>query len=462
MLLRLTFPSGRYYAARAEEPSRPEWPPHPGRLYSALVAAAYRSGSGMTATRRAALEWLEQQPPPHIAAPHADLTAAPLCYVPPGDIRGQKGGKGEERYEHGLHRWRQPRHFPSAVILGDPCVWYGWELDPEARVFDHLTAIAAGITHLGTSHSMAVVALQPGHLPLAATFVPDPGGKEFLRVPVPGRLSELDAIFAGHLGVRRPIPACEPLIAYRTLQHHPIEVEPPRLEFIVLRLSGLPLDVDRAAELARALRRAVMAVLGDQAPEAVHGHGPSQEHVAWLPLPDVGHPHAAGRILGLGVGLPRDLPPEPRATLLSALARLDGVRLADGRRAELAPLAPAEPRPLTLLPRTWIGPSATWSTVTPVVLDRPPKRPETSRLQQALIESLIHAGCPSPETLELSPFSRFTGAPAALRVPSPDGKPRFHATLRFDRPLTGPLIAGRQRFFGVGLFRPLAEHDEFC
>lgn len=55
MWLRVSFPSGRYYAARAEDPAMPEWPPHPSRIFSGLVAAAYRSIPGMTAKRRAVL-----------------------------------------------------------------------------------------------------------------------------------------------------------------------------------------------------------------------------------------------------------------------------------------------------------------------------------------------------------------------------------------------------------------------
>ncbi len=453
MWLRVSFPSGRCYAARAEDPAVPEWPPHPSRVFSALVAAAYRSGGGMTARRRTALEWFEGLPPPVIAAPAADLAAAPVSYVPTGDRAKPKDSKGEEKREHPVHRGRQPRHFPGAIILGEPVVGYGWAVEADESTLAVLADIAAGVTHVGTSHALALVEFGAGTLPVPATLAPDPLGGEFLRIPAPGRLAELDALYQGNAGVRRPAPACEPLAAYRSLTADSARTSPARMELIALRLTGSTHDADRAADLARAVRRAVMAVLGDRAPVAVHGHG-AGAHVAWLPLPDVGHAHAGGRIIGLGLGLPVELAAAQRTEILAGIARLEGVHLPDGRTAGLVRLPPAERLPQALLAWTWIRPATDWATVTPVVLDRPPKRPDENRLRRALAESLRHAGYPAPVAVDISPFSRFQGAPPAFRVPSPDRKPRYHAVVSFAEPVTGPVIAGRLRHFGVGLFRP--------
>jgi CRISPR-associated protein Csb2 len=52
----------------------------------------------------------------------------------------------------------------------------------------------------------------------------------------------------------------------------------------------------------------------------------------------------------------------------------------------------------------------------------------------------------------LSSLSDFTGAPGVHEVPT--RVPRFHVRLRFAQPVQGPVLAGRWRHFGVGLFRP--------
>jgi CRISPR-associated protein Csb2 len=49
------------------EHGRVEWPPHPARVFMAMVAAHYQTGA--VAAERAALRWLEELPdPPEIHA----------------------------------------------------------------------------------------------------------------------------------------------------------------------------------------------------------------------------------------------------------------------------------------------------------------------------------------------------------------------------------------------------------
>ena len=50
--------TGRYDAADVQDRERAEWPPHPARLFCALVAAA------RSEEERSALRWLEDQPAP--------------------------------------------------------------------------------------------------------------------------------------------------------------------------------------------------------------------------------------------------------------------------------------------------------------------------------------------------------------------------------------------------------------
>lgn len=453
MYFQVEYPSGKYRAASTHEPDTPEWPPHPSRVFSALVASGYQSKPGMTPKNRKALEWLERQPPPRIAAPRVERSPAPICYVPPGDSRRSKGAGPKKEWEHGIHRWRQPRNFPSANILGDPKVFFEWEHDPPSDLFSILDTMAAGITHVGTSHAMALVTAHRGKVEQPISLKPDQRGNIYLRIPASGRLDELDAVFNNCSGVRRPTPTCERITPYRKSQSGlTTNVIPSRYDFFALRISDSMHGADTAAYLSKAVRRAVMSILGDEAPSAVHGHGKGT-HVAWLPLADVGHAYAKGRIIGIGVAISKDTDPVAYQQVLVGVQKIQRLRLSDGRIAKLTPLLPGESRPVALNINTWIRPSRTWATVTPVVLDRPPKRLTEDRIKKALLQSLEFAGLPEPQSIAVSGYSQFQGAPRAVRVPHP--KPRYHAVIRLARPIAGPVMAGRLRNFGIGLFRPL-------
>jgi CRISPR-associated protein Csb2 len=82
--------AGRYAAMAYNDRERVEWPPHPARLFSALVATWAdddpRSPKGEA--ERAALEWLETQAPPEIVADrieHAGLRTVMPVFVPVND-----------------------------------------------------------------------------------------------------------------------------------------------------------------------------------------------------------------------------------------------------------------------------------------------------------------------------------------------------------------------------------------
>jgi CRISPR-associated protein Csb2 len=134
------------------------------------------------------------------------------------------------------------------------------------------------------------------------------------------------------------------------------------------------------------------------------------------------------------------------------LARLQQVALPDGQIARVSASLNGPETPIVLREATWRTASTHWSTVTPVLLDRPPKRPDAGALFDAMAQSLVLAGFPAPVALHVTQTSDFEGAPTARDIPT--RLPRFHARAVFARPVQGPVIAGRWKNFGVGLFRP--------
>ena len=143
--------------------------------------------------------------------------------------------------------------------------------------------------------------------------------------------------------------------------------------------------------------------------------------------------------------------PSERAACEHALRAVNPLVLAEGQSAlalddEIADLA-------TLSVERWVGPATDWATVTPVVLDRFPRRGRSPR--DELLASIANAGLPEPAEVQLLAGPPLAGAPpgGALRGEVPPGM-RVHSRLRFEQPIRGPVLVGRGRFRGVGLFLP--------
>lgn len=76
--------AGRYTATQFNDRSAAEWPPHPARLYSALVAA-WADSDDPDPDERAALRWLEEQGAPAIHCGQEHLRSVVTHFVPVND-----------------------------------------------------------------------------------------------------------------------------------------------------------------------------------------------------------------------------------------------------------------------------------------------------------------------------------------------------------------------------------------
>lgn len=76
--------AGRYTATQFNDRSEPEWPPHPARLYSAMVAA-WADSDDPDPAERAALRWLEDQGAPTIHCGENHRRTIVTHFVPVND-----------------------------------------------------------------------------------------------------------------------------------------------------------------------------------------------------------------------------------------------------------------------------------------------------------------------------------------------------------------------------------------
>jgi CRISPR-associated protein Csb2 len=466
--LEVEYLTGRAVAAELDDHELAEWPPHPGRLFSALVAAhAERDPSDIA--ERAALLWLETQPPPAVSASTASRREVLTTYVPVNDSAGpsavpRKGFTPQLIAEKirvlPERRSRQPRTFPS-VTPAKPRVVFTWPDAGPAEVARHRVALermAATVTYLGHSSSLVRVASTDDLPP--PKLLPSDEGTRVLRVPTPGRLDEL---LAAHAAGRRPSAGF--YAGY-------VEADDGEAEKLVEGGFGRPIvfqlvrpgrfPLVAAPRLTDAVRNALMSMADQPPQEILSGHAsdgsPStRDHVAILPLAFVGHEHADGSLKGFAVTVPRDVRGEERNHVLRALGRLDRLRV-EGLGAWSVERVTGSPALSSLESGYYEGPALTWATVTPMVFDRFPKKRPGGDAMALVAAACRRIGLPDPAVIEVSHVSRHAGVPPSpefrlrSKTSSPP-RPYWHVHLGFDQPVRGPVVLGSGRYLGLGLFR---------
>ncbi|MBM3267883.1 MAG: type I-U CRISPR-associated protein Cas5/Cas6 [Candidatus Sericytochromatia bacterium] len=522
--------TGRYVATAHNDRGRAEWPPHPARFFSALVAALYDT-EDVDEAKRAALTWLEQQSAPSLwVDPESRIGRRQVqdVYVPVNDVT--LGGdaaireaetkvseaktpatrrKAEDALEKVKRRavavnaqpsdkalatavalmperrTRQVRTFP-VVLPETPTFAFLWPTADPSPHRASLVQLCARVTRLG--HSSSLVRCSLVDRELKPTLVPSDEGDVVLRVVGPGQLERLDRAFDHHQGVQsRVLPA-------RPQRYRPAFEETaatPQAEsvfsadwVIFERLSGSRPVASRATDLARALRGALIELHGNQhLPETLSGHaesGPTKRpHVAFVPLPFVGHERADGALMGCALVPPRELPDRDREMLLRLVAKWEMERSDERGNLTLAggTLPPFHVRRVNvsakaaLDPMRWCRASTRFITATPIALDKNPGNLRSNQggtaykaaleAQQSISDACLRVVGIRPASVEVSLAPLLSGAQHVRDFLPWPGRPgsaprvRIHADIQFDAPVRGPLLLGAGRYFGLGLCLPV-------
>ncbi|MEV7123879.1 type I-G CRISPR-associated protein Csb2 [Kitasatospora griseola] len=468
------------YQATAMDGETAEWPPHPARLFCALVAHADLDDT----VHRMALTWLEAQEPPVVTVP-----ARPMEAEHPRAAWVVTNTVDPKKVTHGLLPGRTaggvPRAWAQKTLSGTRMV-FSWAAEPGEELAPVLKELAHRVPYFGRSTGAGLLDAwcgpdEPGDedgwrqrwRPAPAGEYPR--GSRPIRVPYRGYLAWLEEAF------EEQGPAWS-----QSLTHHYLDpdhddrpetpvVDGPFGDLLTFSFApGVVLDPRWTLELTGRLRSMVMGTLEAmghdvEAMTTVHGHKNSPDDprpVAYLALPFTGHRHADGMLRGLGIALPREMPRQDRKALLAALLRHDGglrwIRFADGEPLDLVRVSPADQDSWsqTVQPGTWQGPSTVWTTVLPMVLDRFPKKYDEAAWAHSVTASCVAAGLPEPAQVQVSPRGGLTpGAPGVDGFPvrRKDGErplPSCHVCLTFPVPVTGPVVLGSKKNFGLGLCRP--------
>jgi CRISPR-associated protein Csb2 len=474
------------YRAALPDGSGVEWPPHPERLFSALVQG-WGDGGRVDVEMRA-LEWLERQPPPEIDADVINGVSlgrsTPDVYVPPNDA------PSSALEAIPALRKRQPRTF-HAVTPQTPLVRFKWPTaQPDAHTQAALAAIVQRTAYVGHPSSLTRLhvsdseAPNGGHLP---SWRPCVAGHHRIRVPHPGRLSDLERWFHAKPQTR---PRTGVTAFYRVEGSESDELRSAaqsefggESEWVVFgthSFSRFRPDIFGFAHVARRVRHALMSLSEVQpAPELLSGHcapgKPSlRAHLAVVPLCDVGYDNSEGDLRGLAIVFPRDADADERKAVRRAVAEFAGLGLATSALPQLhfgsagswSLLRMPEPELHSLRPGRYCRRSLTWASVTPVMLDRHPDRNDPVEEARLIAQSCTHIGLPEPLEIEVHKHSSIRAARSAYpsarlgsswSFPSAklSGRARRHVVLRFEEPVAGPILIGAGRYQGFGLCLPV-------
>lgn len=478
--LRVQYLTGRSVSQEYNDRMSAEWPPHPARLYFALASAFFETGEDPD--EEVFLKWLERQETPALVASEARRRTVQVHYVPVNDARvlATRAGRAELLPLEELsvlpeYRRRQPRTFPVALPR-DPVAYFIWRrahLPSELR--QTAERLVGKVSYLGHSSSLVSIRVDPH--PPEPTHEPDDGaassggGRMVLRVPFDGQLEALRRSYRRYLssGIRGPLPTGRQ--AYRPAGAVPAgqaeRVAQVFGEMVVFRREAGPvLPLPGSFLAVEALRGAALARCPEPIPEVLSGHtvdGRRSErpHVAFVPLPDVGHRHADGHVMGLAAVLPVGLVGEERRAVLRALGLIKHLVMGAAGTWFVERLdAGSMQRAAALRPETWTRPASRWATVTPILLDRYPEGLFGPEAEDIVKESCQRVGLPRPVYVLLSAHSIVTGVPPthafrALRGNVRNPRPMVHAVLDFPCPVPGPVLLGAGRYRGWGLCRPL-------
>lgn len=467
LAIEVEFLMGRAIATKWDDRSEAEWPPHPQRLFSALVATHADLGGGPKT--EAALRWLESLPPPEVHADEDPAHRMVVSHWVPVNDEAIKAERGKFDGRHVIERRnRQERFFPT-VVPSDPIVIFQWresgDIDQHREA---LCSMVENLSYLGHSASPVRACLRGD--PVTPKWIPVPGTSDnadlVLRVPGRGRFDRLQSVHQLRMGDESIQPPLGRTQAYASVRTLPTSLFASRA--LVLAFDRGPrLALDSTLPLMQHLRAAVLGRLGDGADEILCGHDASGRatqapHLAFLPLANVRHQHADGFIKGAALVLPRAADPAVERDLQRAMTGEWALHLGPLGSISLRLVEHQAGELKALRFDAYAQKSKRWASVTPVVLDRYPKK-NGPTAEQIVAQSCTKIGLPAPAEVRIAPVSAISGAPTASAfhgsAKQVDNRVRQHVWLRFDQRVRGPVLLGAGRFMGMGLCLPLSDGD---
>ena len=483
-----TFLSGEYHGE--------EWPPCPARLFQALVAGANTGGYRTSWSEvEPVLRKIEALPSPEVVAKYAVCSDAYRISIPnndqekvltalvSGDYTAAQEASAKLKTTKWIAAWRPQRE------LGDPDLYYIWNVGNTGVSVDSLQKLTSFLHTLGWGIDMAyadsclisweekqTITCKTGYLHL----IPSTRGKTY-KVPAKDYLDDLARAHEKYLNriSKQGVAPSTQSTAYRQ-ERYVIRGASysPSAQFILRRLNDesayYRVPYSLGLKVAAWMRHAAAEALRqegynhDFVNSYVLGHGNGHDnHLAFVPVPNIGTIYPDGAIRRVMIIEPPGSSGEVIELLqlkLSSSTLHQLIENGDGPRKTEPVCALLEAPPENIW-RYYTRSSRVWNSVTPVVLhgyNSEHGKFSLKKTEQLLYQALEKAGYPKEwvEEFQFQPAPFWAGTEGALKVRVPEYLkkwPRYHVSVRFREPVTGPVLAGIGKYYGIGLFAAAPE-----
>lgn len=380
-----------------------------------------------------------------------------------------------------------------AVLGGDATIYVHWSTRLEPAQEQALERLARSLPYLGRADSICDASLRHDRPAGAAMAVPlldgeVPNGMLQTEVLAPAFPFDIEALTVETRQVRAAklvYPPGSRLIQYAVPPPEKPRTKPrrrpPRSQKVTtvrytLKGTPQPRAIDTVA-VTDALRAAALDTFGDVLRGPATGSNLVGKDAAGRPL--TGHRHAhylalteGDRITGLAIWAPGGLTDEELTALDRLVGRTVGVpeRVPGPRNLHVRVNAYGDTE---VLPEHLVGPSTTWTSITPFVLSR--WKPRNADPQEHLIKEihreLQSRGLPAPTRITRLPGKHWAlyrrhrwsphyrnGSTTKTVGSRNETRPACALRLEFDQPVSGPLALGHLSHFGLGLFRAFDAH----
>ena len=367
--------TGRYAAAGFADRAVAEWPPHPARLYSAMVAVHKEDGEDED--EKNALLAFEALGAPEICAPSATNREGVVHYVPVNSDAWFSFSEQEKRYNRlGYARAKveklksedaapksiaavekdiekdldisklkplsssllnvfpdqhikKERLFPSVTAESDSVVYVWRDAEIDRDLNSALDELLGRIARLGHSSSFVSCRVVSSDYAAEMTYVPDDEGDIEIRAFGPGQMNALEDEYKQRMasGISYVYSLPYSRQNYREpddASHRPV-LPNTAGEWLTFEFKERHLPITKSLAVARAFRGGVLRYSNDPVSSEISGHYPdgrpvTKPHIGFLPLPNVGNEYGDGRLMGIAAFIPHNVGSEAREALILAFA----------------------------------------------------------------------------------------------------------------------------------------------